>query len=215
MKYPVEPHVYDMDGVCSDFVWSYTNQADLLFPGRVPAYGTGYQPAWYRLNEAGYLTADEDNELWKSITHSDHFWMNLESLATWSDHYHMDVLAKTSPVIYCTTRRGRRVKWQTERWLERHRFPQGEVIVAHNKAEALLKAGVPLGTPIIEDNPSNIFRLQQAGFDLYIRDWAFNRGLTVETEGSPLVLHPDEWGTRVSSIAEFCRLVTEKRACET
>lgn len=207
-----QPTIYDMDGVNSDFVWGYTELANFLFPGRVPIYGTGYQPAWYRLSEAGFLTPDEDNLLWKTINHSTNFWESLQPLATTNDRYHMHTLAKTSPVIYCTTRRGRGVRAQTERWLAKHGFPIGQVIVTHNKGTALALAGVPQGAPIIEDNPKNIMELSQAGYDVYIRDWPFNRGLTQVTQGVPEAIEPDLWGTRVSSIAEFCRLVTEKRA---
>ena len=158
--------VYDIDGVLANFTRGFSDLAARL--GIVPAgWDNDEQQTW-----------DYDfhvDPVWRA-TEGEPFWLNLPRLVTDADVAFMNEAGRYTETIYLTGRKETgSVRAQTQRWLEQHGFPDGAVILADNKAQALeAMCTYPEHAQIIDDSPKVIDTLRSAGYDVVVRHAPYN-----------------------------------------
>jgi len=146
----------DIDGVLSDFNAGYrdlfveTTQKD-LFNGEVDP------PCWNYHTGYGY-TDKEMVAVWAAIREDHGFWERLAPYPGATKFLtNLFWRRSTMDVYFVTTRVGREVKLQTERWLARHGFPNPTVLIAKGDKGAIA-AGLGL-THVLDDRPENLFTM--------------------------------------------------------
>ena len=174
--------VFDMDGVCADFVRGFTNLlCNIQGQDLSGSYGTGAQLSWDFDVEKHVL-----DEAWDRVRASTTFWTTLDTLLTPAETNDLRHFARDYDVRYMTARIGSTAREQTEKWLHHHGMLWGPVIISPPSKLALCNALAPYA--ILDDKPSVITELLVGGHMCYTRDWPYNRGIQ---------------GPRVSSLTEF------------
>ena len=126
----------DVDGCYADF---NTPFIDLVYQQtgiRLPAVSDSFPSSWsYHLD--GGVNAAQDKDLWRHISASQTFWLDLAPLPTAVEALTRLDKARTKAgmrwkePLWITSRPGSTAKLQTEKWLTMHGYARPEVIIAH------------------------------------------------------------------------------------
>ncbi len=146
----------DVDGVLADFNGGYRHLFTLL-TGVDRFNGETDPPVWNYHTHYGY-TDEDASRVWTQIKIDNGFWERLEPLPGATTFLtKLFWRRSTMDIYFITTRVGREVKPQTERWLARHGFPNATVLIATGDKGAIA-AGLGL-THFLDDRPENLFSL--------------------------------------------------------
>jgi hypothetical protein len=193
--------IFDVDGVICDFVTGWSQLVKNSLDEQYGVYSSGEQRTW----RGSKLSKVERDMMWAVIDSRDDWWVTLPPLFTEGDHLAMHKLIEAGVVVYYVTNRFApdNVAKQTELWLIEHSLPvSGGVITTTEKAEfvdARFRADPSyelLGA--IDDSPTNLQSYARLNLPCYVRDWRYNR-------------HAVPHLPRVSSVAEFCDVMLQKR----
>lgn len=123
----------DVDGVLADFNAAYIDlvievTGKDLFPPRPFDIVTWSYPESY-----GYSNK-EVSAVWKVISESKDFWLNLKPLEGAEDFLKgLDSIPYDDDIYFITSRIRSQVKFQTENWLWNHGFPESTVLISSEK----------------------------------------------------------------------------------
>lgn len=152
----------DLDGVLGNFTKAYAKLLvevtgrDLIPAGFKGDDDPNWPTTWYWERELGY-TAEEEKAVWKVITSTGNFWMDLEPLPTaWDSLVHLNRLAQYGKidVYFLTHRFGHLAKWQTEMFLANHGMEHATVLLTQTDKTPLIN-GLGLNF-FIDDKPQTI-----------------------------------------------------------
>ena len=172
----------DIDGVLADFTYSWRRLGAKHFD--IEVYSCGGQLQW----DFKDLTQPQENRLWRLIDDND-FWRNMYPLVSHGEIEHLRAVSQEVDIAYVTSRKDRGdTAEQTREWLQAHGFPNADQLYqAREKAPVLKGIGA---TTLLDDNPRHLDEVTEAGIDVWVRDWPYNRD---HGEGLP----------RVGSLSEF------------
>lgn len=189
--------MFDMDGWVADFVLGFTRLAHMKFGNSKRVFGCGGSEVWGFTSGAGvdtgYLTKEENREMWETITQDTYFWTTLPSLLTPADHKALTRLHAQHDITWITSRNGIKVEEQTKQWLRQTGLPNPDnvIIAGDDKGKFIQEHGKY--DIAVDDGPHQITRMVMAGQFVVIRDFPYNRTPEVNMTGMP----------RVGGIAEF------------
>lgn len=106
----------DADGVICDFGRAFNEEANRIWPGKVPP---GYVNTHW--DDLGGLTNDEQSQVWERIKASPNWWMGLQAYSENVAALEQFLEAHSGHDVYIVTSRtptlGMSVAYQTEQWL--------------------------------------------------------------------------------------------------
>lgn len=162
---------FDLDGVLSDFVLSFTFVGHVLF-GK-PIFGNGNQYTWTFLD---IFTEEEIKAIWEKIKNSPRFWQEMPVLVTLSDKLAMWDLHKAGyDIAYVSNRLGIDPLKQSQTWLQTHGFPNpySVYITEGERSKAVILEELD-AVAHVDDSPADWERMMAAkalghlaGTDLY------------------------------------------------
>lgn len=178
--------MFDIDGVLADFTPTFTGLAKSL--GKTDHVTNSHeQMAWEYEFDAG--------EIFSVVKNSYNWWMTLPPLINIQEIIQINnlILNTSHDVFFFTDRpntKGLSAQMQSIYWLKGLGIPTDEFHVqttnGASKAELCKDYRIDVA---IDDKPSNLKQLKDAGFLTFCRDWRYNREA--------------ECDMRVSSVAEF------------
>jgi uncharacterized HAD superfamily protein len=191
----------DLDGVLADFTTSYWRlMAEIQ--GTLPMPSDFVPGRWHWEQEAGF-TANTVTRAWETIGASEDFWKSLSVLPS-AQGMDLVSLQEENDLYFITHRRGKDVKYQSERWLQGEFFLEmPTVLIAGDKGP--LARGLELDV-FIDDRAENIVEVLRHSrrTQCFVVDYPYNRDLGMI--GSQVV--------RVPSIKEvFCGSRLRSGAC--
>ncbi len=178
----------DLDGVLADFTFGWRQLAARLFGDEdgLTVHSTGGQKDWY------FISDEQAKKMWAEIDASNTWWSSLECLIGLGEITDVHRVAEEFEIIYLTSRdpvRSPSCKGQTLLWLYDNGLPQGRLEFASNKP-AFWDAHEGELVGHLDDSPAILQSMRDAGYNIYARDWPYNR----EVKNVK----------RVSSVSEFC-----------
>lgn len=188
----------DVDGVAANFVLAWQKLA-LDKVGRMLIIPPGGPQVWHWDRAAG-LTAVESKQLWTFVEASTTWWSELKPLPTAPyafDKLGLFVRSGDVELYFITSRPGRAVKLQTEKWLQRWGVEFPTVLVAKDaghKAEFAVDIALDY---FIDDKPENIVAVKGA-LDKKVKTFVADAGYNASFEGADF---------RVAHIGHFADII--------
>lgn len=176
----------DVDGVVADFVLDFTRLIRLHFPDKLDhAFGVMAATDWGFKN---IISNKEIGIIWDEIYKSPTFWYLLQPMFTPADKEAFHRMAKSHELQWVTSRSGKDALNQSKWWLRDHGLPNWDnaVLAGESKGDFIRTNGT--FDVALDDSPSQIERLREAGQFVVVRDTPYNRMVD---------------GPRVHSVAEF------------
>lgn len=186
----------DLDGIVCDYHAAWNHLAWEMFGTILPL-----PPTTWHWDLAAGLTPEQVGQMWDHVRGNPTFWEDLSPLPgvkaalrafnAWG-------YAGTVETYFITSRPGKAVKWQSERWLKNQGMSNPTVLIADGPdAKALLCDGLNVSY-FIDDSPDNLEAVEEAlggVVDVYTIDWPYN-------VGAP--------GIRVPTIEHFMEAIQER-----
>lgn len=164
----------DIDGVLADFNTGYIDLIRRTTGIQLPPVSNVYPDVWHYERAAG-VTKKQEHEVWEHIRNSE-FWGQLFPLKGT-----LEVLDKLTQLRYegheiyfITSRVGKKVKFQTERWLSLYGMNNPTVLISDKKGP--VAQGLELDV-FIDDKPENCADVQLASpkTRVFLLDQPYNR----------------------------------------
>ena len=197
-KPSVKKVMVDIDGVCADFVKSFTELGAELFG--TPVIQTGDHASW---GFEDIMNRKQINAIWEKVKNSLDFWEGTACLLSRED---IDVLHSNylkHDLVFATSRVGCRVVYQTSTWMQNHlNLAHPSILVSSKKGDIARAIGAEFSIEDKVENAWMIHWLTDGKTKSYLLDRPYNRVGDNPSFGAHAV-------KRVNTLSEFFAAVNE------
>lgn len=177
----------DIDGVLADFIRGFASAARQFIDPTVPAHTDATVPFW---DVQRIMPPPVAQATWDYVNASETFWQGLPPLLSAHESQRLRELCECEQVYFVTSRRGVRVKQQTEQWLRSQlAIDRPTVLVTARKGEIARALGADFalddkaGNAVYTayESPSTISCLIDRPYNAFDHDVLGNRVRRVRT----------------------------------